>query len=141
MINRESIHAALFALLSASASFVTTSRRLQHWSDVPSEQQPALFLTETGQTATTVKGQPTVWTLQCDVYLYLQTTPDQSPGQMMNPYLDAIETALLPGNAMETNQTLGGLVSHCWIEGQIQTDEGLLGSQAVAIIPIKILAS
>jgi hypothetical protein len=35
--------------------------------------------------------------------------------------------------------TLGGLVNYCRIEGDIETDEGLLGEQAVAIIPVSIL--
>ncbi|HXP74621.1 MAG TPA: hypothetical protein VN823_10790 [Stellaceae bacterium] len=56
----------------------------------------------------------------------------------MNPLLDAIETALAPD--LVTNvQSLGGLVAHCWIAGKVETDEGVLGGQAVAIVPIEIL--
>ena len=40
-MNRETIHAALFARLSAVPGFVTASRRLKHWSDTPGGEQPA----------------------------------------------------------------------------------------------------
>jgi hypothetical protein len=59
----------------------------------------------------------------------------------MNPLLDALTAALAPPNPVENVQTLGGLVAHCWIEGGIQTDEGVLGGQSVAIVPIRILAT
>jgi hypothetical protein len=32
-------------------------------------------------------------------------------------------------------------VKHCWISGAIETDEGVLGGQAVAIVPIEILVT
>ena len=41
--------------------------------------------------------------------------------------------------ALRNVQTLGGLVSDCWISGKIETDEGALGGQAVAIIPIEMI--
>ena len=37
-------------------------------------------------------------------------------------------------------QTLGGLVHDCRIAGDIETDEGRLGDQAVAIIPIEMMS-
>jgi hypothetical protein len=45
---------------------------------------------------------------------------------------------LAPTGRAET-QTLGGLVSHCWIEGRIEMDSGDNDGQAKAIIPIRIL--
>ena len=60
---------------------------------------------------------------------------------MLNPLLDAVVAALAPGGAdLAVNaQTLGGLVSHCWLAGKIETDEGALGGQAVAILPVEIV--
>lgn len=140
MINREAIYAALFAKLATAASFVTTSRRLKHWNDVPIEQQPALFQAQRNEVAVTTHGQPTKWTLNLDVYVYVRTDGEQTPAPLLNPLLDAIEAALAP-NAVETVLSLGGLVHHCRIEGAIETDEGTLGDQAVAIIPVTILVS
>lgn len=143
-MNREAIYSALFDRLKAIPGLRTTSRRLRHWSDVDASQQPALFQAQGRETATPgdpARGVPTKWTLSADVYIYVRTDGDQVPGTVMNPLLDAIEAALRNDNAMQRVQTLGGLVERCWIEGDIETDEGTLGDQAVAIVPIRILAT
>ena len=36
-------------------------------------------------------------------------------------------------------QILDGLVMDCRIDGKIETDEGTLGAQSVAIVPITVL--
>jgi len=140
LINREPIYAALFNLLAATSGITTSSRILKHWDDVPSADQPALFMAQGNQSAKTERGKPTLWTLDAKVYIYVKTDGDQVPSSVINPILDAIEAAL-SGNAAENVQTLGGLVDYARIEGTIETDEGTLGTQAVAIIPISILAS
>lgn len=136
-MNREAIYAALFAKLQAAALFKTSSRKLKHWSDVPAVDQPALFQAQHNETAATVPGQPTVWTFQVDVYIYVNTqgNKSQSPSQYINPLVDSIIAALAP-NPIDNKCTLSGLVQHAWIEGSIQTDEGTLGEQGVSIIPI-----
>lgn len=137
---REQIYAALYARISAVQGFKTTSRRLRHWSDVAPSEQPALFMTQRGESATTVPGQPTVWGLGADFYLYAHTgDKDTPPGAILNPLLDDVVSALAP-DPITGKQTLGGLVQHAWIEGQIETDEGVLGEQGVAIIPVRIKA-
>ncbi|MEY2864604.1 MAG: hypothetical protein RLY58_2311 [Pseudomonadota bacterium] len=144
MINRESIYAALFDRLSGIAGVVTASRKLKHWSDVPMQEQPAMFVAQGNQTALPgdpSRGLPTKWTLSADVYVYVNTqnSPD-SPSTPMNTIIDAIEQRLKP-DGMARTLTLGDLVDHCWIEGTIETDEGTLGDQSVAIIPIRILTT
>jgi hypothetical protein len=34
---------------------------------------------------------------------------------------------------------LGGLVTHCWIEGRIEIHPGDLDGQAIAVVPIRML--
>ena len=138
-MNREEIWAALFAKL-PTAGFNTKSRRLKHWDDVPKEKQPALFLAQGPETHVRVTGQPAKRTFTGELYVYARTDGGLDPGPVINPLLDAIEQALEP-NAVEQVQTLGGLVDHCRIEGAIETDEGTLGDQLVAIIPIHMLVS
>jgi len=152
-MDREVIYSKLFEQLTATAEFKTTGRKLLHWNDVSDKnKQPALFMAQTGEVSQGKKGFPSRWTLNVKVYLYCQAPDDKSPvTPIMNPLLDAIETLLdtkdnptpggdrlplLPG---ETNDLGIPGVSHCWIEGNIETDEGALGKQAVAIIPISIL--
>lgn len=139
-ITREPIYSALFNLLSNAATFNTKSRRLRHWNDVPKDQQPALFMAQRSEVARTQRGQPTEWTLTVDVYIYCRTDGKLDPGPIINPLVDAIEAALAP-NPIENVQTLGGLVHRAQVDGAIETDEGTLGDQSVAIIPITIYVS
>jgi hypothetical protein len=143
-MTREPIYEALFALLSGAADFSTASRRLRHWSAVEAAEQPALFQVQKRETAKESQGSPTEWRAEIDVYVYCQAPDDETPPtSVLNPLLDALEAALLPAGAdlATGTQSLGGLVKHCWIAGAIETDEGALGGQAVAIVPIEILAT
>ena len=58
----------------------------------------------------------------------------------LNSLLDAVEAAIrnvTPGIA----QSLGGKVSHCRIEGKIEIIENVVGSMALAVVPIEILTT
>jgi hypothetical protein len=142
-MTREPIYAALFAAAAEAADFVTTSRRLRHWSDVAAMEQPALFMAQKSETAEQQRGLPTKWSCDVDFYLYCHA-PDEttSPTTVLNPLLDAVEAALAPlaGADLAANaQTLDGLVYRAFINGKIETDEGTLGGQSVAIVPIRIV--
>lgn len=139
-MNRETIYAALFAKVSAAAAFKTTSRRLKHWDNVAAGDHPALFQVQKGEMPEQRRGLPPKWHLDADLYVYARSGADPAiaPAIELNALIDAIETALAP-SPVTGFQTLDGLVSHCWISGRIETDEGVLGDQAIAIIPIEIL--
>lgn len=140
-MNREAIITALFNLVSSSASFATTSRRLRLWSNVSSSEKPALFLVERGDNYIRAsEAVPEAVTLQLEIYIYTEAGKDQSivPASVLNPLIDAVDTALAP-NPLTGLQTLGGVVSHCWIEGKILKDAGDLDGDGVAVIPVKIL--
>jgi len=139
-MNREAIYSALFTLVSAAPGLVTKSRKLLHWNDVPPSQRPALFMAQRRESTMQVTGRPTVWTLHVDLYVYVSTLGNDYPGQALNPILDAIATKLDYPYAGQP-QTLGGLVQWARIEGSIETDEGTLGNDAVAIIPVSILTT
>lgn len=59
---------------------------------------------------------------------------------MLDPLLDAVDAALAP-NIVTRRQTLGGLVSHVWIDGKIMKDPGDIDGDGIAVIPVKILAT
>lgn len=127
---------ALNDLLAALPGVVTVSRRLKHWNDVPPVDQPAIFIAQRGEMAETTTRQPTKWRIDVTLYVYARTTDKTlSPSTIINPILDAISDAFLDPR---TVQTLGGLVHYARISGRIETDEGSLGDQAVAIVPIEI---
>ena len=142
MIAREPIYAALFDLAAGAAGFVTAERRLRHWSDVAPAEQPALFMTQKSEVASVqTLGAPTVWTLLVELYLYAHSSdPYLSPATVLNPLVDAVEAALAPA-ATTGLQELGlpSMVQHAMIAGKIETEEGVLGDQAIAIIPVEIL--
>lgn len=142
MIQREAIYAALFSLLQNAADFVTADRRLQHWSDVSTAEQPALFQSQRGEVAQIkALGASTVWTLSVDVYVYAHSSdPYLSPATVLNPLLDAIEAALAPSPVTGINDLgLPSMVQHAYISGKVETDEGVLGDQTVAVVPVEIL--
>jgi hypothetical protein len=129
MIVRETIYAALWELAASAAQFTSTNRRLRHWTDVAPAEQPALFMSEKGGQAVIKKlGAPIV----SDPYL--------APVTILNPLLDAFEAALAPSPTTGIqNLGLPQMVQHAYIVGKIQTDEGVLGDQAIAIVPVEIL--
>jgi hypothetical protein len=142
MIVRETIYAALWELAASAAQFTSTNRRLRHWTDVAPAEQPALFMSEKGGQAVIKKlGAPIVWTLYADFYLYAHSSdPYLAPVTILNPLLDAFEAALAPSPTTGIqNLGLPQMVQHAYIVGKIQTDEGVLGDQAIAIVPVEIL--
>ena len=142
MIAREPIYAALFELVAGAAGFVTAERRLRHWSDVAPAEQPALFMTQKSEAAAVkALGAPLVWTLNVELYLYAHSSdPQLSPATVLNPLIDAVEAALAPAPTTGLqNLGLAAMVQHAMIAGKIETEEGVLGDQAIAIIPIEIL--
>lgn len=139
MSGREPILVALFNLLIGPAGFRTTGRRVKPLTSV--SEYPALFLRHTGDNfAPRATRMPPIVTINCEAWIYSTAGADPSvaPDTALNHLLDAVETALRPGPAFDA-QTLGGLVTHCWIEGQIDIHPGDLDGVAIAIVPISIL--
>jgi hypothetical protein len=137
---REQIAQALLAQLSGIGGIATIGRRLWHWTDVEPAERPALFQVQKSESWQQQRGLPPRVTLHMELYLYVGTAADPAapPVAELNPLIDAIQSALAPGPGSAV-QTLGGLVEHAWVSGRIETDEGVLGDLAVAIIPVDIL--
>ena len=145
---REDVFNALFALLKTATPPVSLTwglvgRRLQHWDNVPPADQPCLFLQAGPQNASQPTwGLPT-WKLQAQVFIYFRcdgsVSQDYPPDTLVNGFIDAIETAVAP-QVQGDLQTLGGLVTHCYINGEIMFDSGISDQQGVIVIPIEILS-
>jgi hypothetical protein len=77
------------------------------------------------------------------VYLYANTAGADNPGAVLNPLLDAIEAIINARHPVTGRNSLGMPQAVEWarIDGQIDTDEGVLGDQAVAQIPVAILTT
>jgi hypothetical protein len=145
---REQIYSALFAvlqgaLLQPAGPFKTVSRRWQDPSQISPADRPALYQVQKDElAATAVNGLPLNWKATVDLVLY--TTGDTDPGAIpsteLNSLLDAMEAAIrsaAPGLA----QSLGGIVSHCRIEGKIEIVENVQGAMAMAVVPVEIVTT
>ena len=139
-MTREPILAALFSKLALVPGLATSSRVLRHFSDVAPVEQPALFVSPVSHSAIRTRGLPTKWTLDIDVYLYINRSTSEVPDTALNQILDGIESTLATTPAVEV-QTLGGLCDHCWIEGSVQIEVGAMGTQVLCVVPIRILVT
>lgn len=146
--SRESIAVALVALFKANpGGFITIGRRHVMPPQLTPAQQPALFVAFTSEdTYQQLPTMPGRTTLEATLFVYC-TGPgaQEAPGTetalaetTLNGLLGDIEAAIAAtpdGSA----QTLGGLVSRCWIEGTAYKDPGILANQAMAIVPVRML--
>ena len=120
-------------------SVKSVSRKLLHWNDVPAEDQPAVFIAQ-GNRNPFVKSWnlPYGWDLSAKIYIYVSVQEGENPSSVLNPILDLLNGALTPEPNVN-KVTLGGLCQACFISGEIETFEGTLGSQEVAIVPVSII--
>ncbi|WP_353171326.1 hypothetical protein [Acinetobacter rudis] len=142
----EAIYQALFDRLKGIDGIVTASRRLRHFNQVPSEQRPALFVTQGNQLEVPVKGLNAKIELEASVYIYIhESDPAIAPSTRLNLLVDLVREAIKPDFPEVCEyQQLGGLVEHCWVDGTIEVFEAvenLLDDQGIAIIPIRILTT
>jgi hypothetical protein len=142
-MNREAVQAALFAhltrCLAATSDIKTASRRLKSPQDIGAGNCPALFQIYKGETVDWTGMQPLKRIMHLDLVLYAHSGDRSFPtSSLLSPLLDAIEQsfgASDPDRAL----TLGGLARRVTINGRIETDEGLLGEYAYAVVPVDIL--
>lgn len=141
--------------------FAQYTRRFTDWQKLSQETeplaQPMLILFDGvglggGYDTVVQKGRatPAIITLNRTIIVYQRlpggVTPEgpntQTPGG--TPYyslMESIERALLPDDGSQNVLTLGGLVSHCWIEGDVfyVTGETDPTGQGMITIPLKIM--
>ena len=105
-------------------------------------QKPAIFQYERDDTYTNGKNYLPIVEMNVDLYIYTAPGMDSgiTPISVLNPLIDAVDAALAP-SPVTRRQTLGGLVSHCWIDGKIMKDPGDIDGDGIAVIPVKILAT
>lgn len=128
----------------------TMSRRWRKWDQVGDELMPAFyqFQPPDGIKVDQVRQfGPGRYRLKADLYFYIAvsigdlTTPT-SP--VLNAYFKAVDQILYPtiqspGGARQ-QLGLGPGVEHCWIDGTVIFDEGLLNPPAILMVPITIIS-
>jgi hypothetical protein len=125
--------------------FITTSRRVRLFGDVPSASQPACFQAEHTSTEGQTTSMPYKTILEANWIIYHSMGKDKSslPTIENNLIIKGVRIALQPtpqdqGYGDKRN-TLNGLVHHCFISGRIFRDPGDLDDQAMIVVPIKLL--
>lgn len=128
--------------------FVSIGRKHKRPPDLGRLEQPALFVVgvKESREPKPYPGVPNRLTLHGLLILYLCApvinedigTEQQLAATQLNALLKAIDTVMLPDDP-SGKFTLGGLVTHCWIEGDCVLDPGILGPQAAAMLPVHIL--
>jgi len=141
---REQVATALFALLLTSGNYVTSSRRLQTIDQVGPLDKPALFMVEHKEQHAKGKNiTPAIRTMDVDVFIFISVGQDPNvvPMTALNNLIDAIDPVsggvLAPGP--NGQQTLGGLVTNCYIDGDVVKVPGDFDGNGVAVVPIKVL--
>ncbi len=150
-VARETVMAALVALLESvvfaqpvngQTGFVSVSRRLKLLSEVPKSQRPALFIAEhREQQNYQSEALPPKTTLSVDLFIYIDAGDRNTiPASALNTIMDALDAALMASPAANNRQSLGGLVSHCRVDGAVLKDPGDLDGDGLLWVPLKILA-
>lgn len=120
-----------------------TSQRLQLWDDVAPTNQPALFLHRLGQVSTQAHKYGVTkqeWKAAAFIYYRIDGYKSKNwyPDQLTDAFLDSVEQLFIPAPP-DVYQTLGGLCTTVWWNGQATFDSGLTDNQAVIVVPISIL--
>lgn len=123
--------------VSGQTTWIKTSRRLELWGEVPSDQQPAAYLVERPED----DDWPRLGTVRRKLNVYLVAyarTDDRAVrgGTYLNTIVAALETALQPDDPSRNACTLGRLVYWCRIEGKILKEAGDIDNQAKLMVPI-----
>lgn len=118
-----------------TTGFLTTGRRIKHWTQVAA--QPALFLRRLGVTHEWSGHLPIV-TLECEAWLYSAAGKD--PNAAPDEALGALEQLVLQSFAPDDDErfTLAGRVYWCRIEGRADYSPGDQGEQGICRLPIRV---
>jgi len=153
IVSRETIYAATFARIAALKGTVIQdcSRKLIHWEDLQPSQMPFVCQVQMPERGDykLMQGVPTKWNGRISYVIYVSSAGDSDlvPSTAMNNVVDAIEAAFSPfksnGQRNTDEQqgrcTLGGLVHDIRVFGEVELDDGSLGTQSVAIVPVEFI--
>lgn len=122
--------------------FVVMSRRVVLFGETPA--QPACYQAEHGDQVAQVTGMPykTIIEAKWIVYQNVAQDPEALGAVENNLIIQGCYEALKPtptDPGWPKRNTLGGLVHHCYIGGQLFKDPGDLDGQGMMVIPIKLL--
>jgi hypothetical protein len=122
---------------------VATRRRVKLFSDA--SIQPAIYQAEHEEEVAQITNLPYKRVFKASWIVYQNTGKDHKsvPAVENNLILDAIQVVIEPKPAdpgfSSRRNTLGGLVHHCYIDGDVFKDPGDIDDQGMMVIPITML--
>ncbi len=138
----EQVYAALFALLSAATfqsgvKLASSQRVVQIPDEVPIANQPCLMQVQGPMRPEQKEFALSKWTVTAVAVIYLRSDGTAAAVQQVNYLIWGLKNAFNTQPPYE-KQTLGGLVYHAWIEGEVfmETQD----EQMVLTLPIFMLA-
>jgi hypothetical protein len=142
MPTREAIMQALFARMESVPGITSYSRRMTLPGQVAPLDQPRLMQWEQPERARNQTGLPDKRILEAWIVIVF-TNPDSTVAgaTIINPMIDAVETALAVDDFGRNVCSLGGLVHYARVEGTIVKETGDTDTNGLggAVIPIKIM--
>ena len=139
MPTREQVAEALLAKLAAGQAYQTTGRRNRDPENIPT---PALLLLEFGETTErqSVNLPPKrIWRYRAVIYVDAGGDETVIPASLLNPFVDAIDAALVPDDPLQGRSTLGGRVYSALVKGETIRSPGEVTGRAAAIVPIEVI--
>lgn len=140
-VSRQSVSDALFGILSAAYPFNMMAQRPRIFTNFTAADYPAMQLVPLHDTGSQQNFGLPKWEMHynCIIITLGNPSPDTpSPEIVLNSILDALDTAML-GTPPGERQTLGGLVTNAWIDGDSIKDVGALDQAVGLVIPIRVL--
>jgi hypothetical protein len=140
----EDVYAALFALLqtatySGGLAMRFSQRTLVPPDEVPVANSPALFLVPGPMHVEQREFALAKWILTGIIIVYVRgdsevPNPNPLPASLVNDVIWGIATTLATTQPPYQKQTLGGLVYHTWLEGDVTMEIG--SEQLVIYLPV-----
>ena len=146
--SRETIYNGVFQALVKvvdGLEFKTCSRKTKIWTEVPANDQPAIFMQQVKETVSPGTGRepapPNMNVLSVDVVIYANAGGRlaDTVTPLLNECVDRIEALFPPPPKNPQTLSLPGVV-HIRIAGDIEYREGDLGGQGIVVIPLRIVA-
>lgn len=148
--SREKLALAVVAKLKAATTadgkvaFKYVTRRVLLWDAVKTDKRPAVVVMEPIEN---LKAPEVDRLTEIEIPYRMMVIVDtkanidndeKPPISVVNPLIDAIQAAFR-ADAYGGNQTLGGLVSSAWLDGDIHKDGGDTDGTGIALLTLKVL--
>lgn len=129
------------AQLNGLPTFVTCSRKFRQWDAMAPSELPACFITHGFEFASQNVVGDTKWRTRALLYVYVPHSPDDEiPGALLNNVLDSLDQCIAPAPWADGRQTLGGVVTRCYIDGEVIIAEGMQAADqmSIAMVPVTL---